>query len=62
MLLGLNNAPKIAFSDGISINELDFLVMPHNALGSTPVFEALKRNIKIYAIKENSTLLDVTNE
>lgn len=62
VLLGLNNAPKIALSDGISINELDFLVMPYNSLGSTPVFEALKRNIKIYAIKENSTLLDVTNE
>lgn len=62
VLLGLNNAPKIVQSEGISIEALDFLVMPYNSLGSTPVFEALKRNIKIYAIKENSTLLDITNE
>lgn len=34
--------------------------MPYNSLGSTPVFEAIKQNIPIYAIKENSTELDVT--
>lgn len=62
VLLGLNNAPKITLTDGISIDNLDFLVMPYNSLGSTPVFEALKRDIMIYAIKENSTLLDVTNQ
>lgn len=60
ILLGLSQAPLI---DGdITIEDLDFLVMPYNALGSTPVFEALKRNIPAYAVKENSTILDVTND
>lgn len=62
VLLGLNNAPAIVKEGGISIHEVDYLVMPYNSLGSTPVFEALKRGIKVYAVKENKTLLDVTNE
>ena len=45
---------------GISIDNLDYLVMPYNSLGSTPVFEALKRNIPVLSVKENSTTLDVT--
>ena len=36
--------------------------MPYNALGGVPVFEALKRNIKVFAVKENKTVLDVTKE
>lgn len=44
----------------LTIHQLDFLVMPYNALGSIPVFEALKRGIKVFAVKENSTVLDVT--
>ncbi len=46
----------------ISVNSLDFLIMPYNSLGSTPVFEALKRGIKVYAVKENSTVLGVTKD
>ena len=34
--------------------------MPYDALGSIPVFEAYKRNIPIYAIKENKTVLNIT--
>ena len=61
ILLGLNQAPKITASkNAINIDDLDFLVMPHDSLGSIPVFEALKRGIKIFAIKENSTVLNVT--
>lgn len=62
ILLGLSNAPKLTATGGISVNELDFLIMPHNCLGSTPVFECLKRNIPVYAIEENSTVLDVTKK
>lgn len=67
VLLGLNNAPKIADNkcdckNMLSISDLDFLVMPYNSIGSTPVFEALKRGIKIYAVKENQTVLNVTND
>ena len=62
ILIGLSNAPLINQNNGYSINDLDFLLMPHNALGSIPVFEALKRNIPVYAIKENNTLLNVTSD
>lgn len=62
ILLGLSQAPKITRNseNGINISNLDYLVMPHNSLGSVPVYECLKRGIKIYAVKENSTALDVT--
>lgn len=62
ILLGLSQAPKITQDSniGININDLDFLVMPFNSLGSTPVFEAIKHQIPVFAIKENSTELDVT--
>ncbi len=62
VLLGLNNAPKIVENDGFSIEDVDFIVMPYNSLGSTPVFEGLKRGIKVFAVKENQTLLNVTNQ
>ena len=63
ILLGLNKAPKIVKSNkGININNLDFLVMPYDSLGSTPVFECVKRGITVYAVKENSTILNVTKE
>lgn len=61
ILLGLSNAPKIG-NIGINISDLDFLVMPYNSLGSTPVFEAIKRNIPVYAVKENITALNVSNK
>lgn len=62
ILLGLNNAPQITEDAGLCINDLDFLVVPYNALGSIPVLEAVRRNISVYAIKENITILDVTPE
>lgn len=64
ILIGLAQAPLISrdLDKGININNLDFLVMPYDALGSTPVFECMKNNIKIYAIKNNKTVLEVTKE
>ena len=62
ILLGLSIAPKLSTKDGISIEELDYLVMPYDSLGSTPVFEALKRGVKVFAVKENSTVLNVLPE
>ncbi len=61
ILLGLNQAPKLVNNVGISIDDVDYLVMPANSLGSAPVFEAVKRGIKVYAVEENVTLLNVTN-
>lgn len=67
ILIGLAQAPKLAKSKVQSaksffIDGLDYLVMPHNALGSTPVFEAIKRGIKVYAVKENQSVLNITKQ
>lgn len=60
ILIGLNNAPQICTENGLSINDIDFLITPYNSIGSIPVMEAKQKNIKIYAVKENSTILNVT--
>ncbi|MBQ7125796.1 DUF3326 domain-containing protein [bacterium] len=62
ILLGLSQAPIIdqTCSFGFNIKDLDYLIMPYNALGSTPVFEAIKKGIPIFAIKENISELNVT--
>ena len=64
ILIGLSQAPKITtdLTKGINIKNLDYLIMPYNSLGSVPVFESLKNNIKIYAVKENKSELDITKE
>lgn len=63
ILLGLSQAPRISkLSEGFSINNLDFLVMPFNALGGIPVFEMNKLQKPVYAIKENKSVLNITNE
>lgn len=66
ILIGLDEAPQIIdittqinVNEVLTISDLDFLIMPFNSLGSTPVFEASKRNITIYTIKENKTVLNV---
>jgi len=62
ILLGLSIAPQLINVENnyININNVDYLVMPYNSLGSAPVFEAVKRGIKVFAVKENQTALDVT--
>lgn len=45
-----------------TVHQLDFLVMPYNALGSISVFEAIKRGIKVYAVKENQSVLNITKQ
>ena len=62
ILIGLSQAPKLSDTDGISVNDLDFLVMPYNSLGGVPVFEAQKNGKPVYAIKENESVLNVTTE
>lgn len=61
VLIGLSNAPKFVNEGGIGIDKVDFLVMPYDSLGCIPVFEALKNNIPVYVVKENTTALNVTN-
>lgn len=67
ILIGLQNAPHLikieeAQQDDIKINDLKALIMPYNSLGCVPVLEAHRRNIPIIAVRENSTILDVTAE
>lgn len=62
ILLGLSVAPKLVKSGGISVNDLDFLVMPYDSLGSVPVFQSVERNIKVFAVKENTTALNITSD
>lgn len=64
ILLGLEIAPKISsdLTSNLTIHNLDYLVMPFNSLGSIPVFEALKHKIKVFAVRENITVLDVTKD
>lgn len=64
ILLGLSQAPKISSDTniGIGVENVDFLIMPYNSLGSVPVFESLSRGIRTYAVVENKTEIDVTKE
>ena len=64
ILLGLSQAPKISENpnEGINIKHIDFLAMPYNSLGSTPVYEALKKGIPVFAVLENKTELNITKE
>ena len=65
VILGLYNAPQLIpikekQENDIVAKDLKGILMPYNALGSTPVFKGLELNIPVYAVKENSTVLDVT--
>ena len=60
ILIGLSQAPKLSQTEGIGIDDTDFIVIPYNALGGIPVLAMIKRNKKVYAIKENKSVLDVT--
>lgn len=61
VLLGLSQAPLLSkrMDTGLVVEDLQFLIMPYDSLGSIPVFECLKRGIKVFAIKENSTVLNI---
>lgn len=60
ILIGLSQAPKLTDDEGYSIEDLDYLIMPYDSLGSIPVFECNKRHIPIFAVRENQTVLDIT--
>lgn len=68
LLFGLKNAPKlVALKDlknqnsgnCITYKNLHSVTVPYNALGSSVVLDAIKNKIPVYAIKENSTVLNV---
>lgn len=65
LLIALKNAPLFSFEkveQYISVKDIKALIMPYNTLGSSIVFNALKHNIPVYAVKENKTVLNITKE
>lgn len=46
----------------LTVDELDAVVVPANALGSIPVLEATTRNIAVIAVRENATHMAITEE
>jgi hypothetical protein len=67
-LIGLSKAPRmvarkkgsVVGADGIIVEDISALVIPHSACGGIPVFEAMKKKIPIIAVKEIETNLNVT--
>ena len=58
VIQGLEYAPHFVCSGGINVCDIEYLIVPDNALGSKAVFGALENNIKICAVK-NPSKLDV---
>src|SRR5574344_670626 len=62
VLLGLNQAPQLTLENSpstLSNKNLKNLIMPFNSLGSSIVFDAIKNNINLYAVKENKSVLNI---
>ncbi len=78
LLLGLKNAPLFAsvgdnsciksdYStfcniECITSKDLKALIMPYNSLGSSIVLNCINNGIKVIAIKENQSILNITKE
>ena len=65
LLIALNNAPLFSYEKVehyISTDKLKALIMPYNSLGSSIVSDALLKKIKVFAVKENKTVLKITKE
>ncbi len=66
LLFGLKNAPLIVDlnkqnknGNCITYKNLHSIVAPKDALGSSVVLDAVEKNIPVFAIKENNTILDI---
>jgi hypothetical protein len=68
VLIGLGRAPQVSRSnrcriqDAINIDNLIAVVAPASALGGIPMLYASKCNIPVIAVKNNKTILDVTQK
>lgn len=65
LLIALKNAPLFSTKKGeeyINKSDLKAILLPYNALGSSIVSDAIKNNIKVLAIKENSSILKITKD
>ncbi len=65
LLFALKNAPLFStkkVEQYINVKDLKALIMPYNSLGSEIVDEALRKGIKVFAIKENQSVLKITKD
>ena len=68
LLLGLKDAPLFKKSlnplekSQIIVHNVKGLIVPASSLGSSTVFDAVERNIPVYAVAENKTVLNVTKD
>lgn len=66
VLVGLQKAPQIKvkpknrIADIININNVLAVVIPATCLGGVPILQAEKYNIPVIAVRENNTILDVS--
>lgn len=63
ILIALNNAPLIAFEKKefvISNNDVKALIMPFNSMGASIVPDALNNGIKVFGVKENTSILNIS--
>lgn len=68
LLFGLNNAPLLVDLENtnskeaenfITINNIHSLSVPYNALGSSVVLDCCEKEIPVYAVRENSSVLNI---
>jgi hypothetical protein len=70
VLKGLHNAPQLVPvetldkvpAEHISLNNIGAMVLPASALGGIPALAAEYSDIPLIAVRENSTILNVTND
>ena len=68
VLIGLRRAPQISMTnrsrirDAVNVNNLTAVVAPATALGGVPMLYAARYGIPVIAVKNNNTILDVTQE
>jgi uncharacterized protein DUF3326 len=65
VLIGLHRAPQVMpraqrMTDVVTVDDVVAVVAPASALGGLPVLLALRRGIPVVAVRDNTTILDVT--
>lgn len=56
ILKGLHKAPRVNYENGLSVDDVDFLITPINCVGE-PHYACMEANIPIIAVRENKTIL-----
>ena len=61
IMQGLSIAPKISKEGKIKNTDVEYLIVPNDALGSCAVLSSIQNGIKVITVK-NDTVLNVTNQ